>query len=143
MDIITINQSKKRMPRRYIEKWLTSCVAKVAHLTKRRPLSRELSVVFMDTPAAKKLNQQFRGRAYATDVLSFEGDGVLSLGELVLCPQVIEKQAKEHGLTFRLELGYMLLHGYLHLLGYDHEKNERQAREMFRIQDQIFDDLCR
>jgi probable rRNA maturation factor len=91
----------------------------------------------------KKLNQQFRGRDYATDVLSFEGqglsdDGGAVLGELVLCMPVIKRQAKEHGLSLNEELGYMVLHGILHLLGFDHERTRAEAARMFKVQDEIF-----
>jgi len=75
--------------------------------------------------------------------LSFPGDESQgSLGELILCPQVLKAQAKEHDFSFQEELGYMIIHGVLHLLGYDHEKTSHQAKKMFRLQDQIFDKLC-
>ena len=73
--------------------------------------------------------------------MSFEGDPMFDphqLGELVLCPQVVLKQSKEHNLSFRLELTYMLIHGVLHLLGYEHEGSAHRALEMFNIQDLIF-----
>jgi probable rRNA maturation factor len=86
----------------------------------------------------KKLNKKMRQANYATDILSFCGDEGDSFGELVICPQVLKKQAKEHGFSFQHELIYMLIHGVLHLLGYDHEQHQRKASEMFRIQDKIF-----
>lgn len=96
----------------------------------------ELVIVFLNPGPAKKINFEFRKRDYATDVLSFSNPQ--GLGELLICPQVIAKQAKEHGLTFNQELSYMLLHGILHLLGYDHEKSKVQAQRMFQLQDEIF-----
>jgi len=105
--------------------------------------NQNLTVIFLDSTPAKKLNLKFRKKNYATDVLSFDGDGFESLGELVLCPQVLQKQAEEHDLSFRQELGYMLIHGILHLIGYDHEKNQKEAQKMFQIQDEMFDQLCR
>ena len=98
----------------------------------------ELTVVYLDPPAARQLNFQYRQKDYATDVLSFGDKSSDSLGELVICPQVLKKQAKDHGLSYQQELAYMILHGVLHLLGYDHETNERQAKLMFAIQDDIF-----
>lgn len=86
---------------------------------------------------------QFRKKNYATDILSFAGDLEDSLGELVLCSQVLQKQAKEHKLTFNEELGYMLTHGVLHLMGFDHEKSKKEAKIMHDIQDLIFDKLCK
>ncbi len=100
---------------------------------------KELILVFLDTRDAKKLNSQFRGKDYATDVLSFDPIDPQSLGELVICPQVLKKQAKEHELSYNLELGYMVLHGVLHLLGFEHEDNEEDAAVMFKLQDEIFD----
>lgn len=101
-------------------------------------MSKELTIVFMDPKPARQMNKQFRSRDYATDVLSFEALIPESLGELVLCPQVLQKQAQEHGLSYREELGYMLLHGVLHLLGYDHETGREDAEEMFAVQDAVF-----
>lgn len=98
-----------------------------------------LHLVFLDPGPAKKLNFQFRQKNYATDVLSFEPLEPESLGELVMCPAVLKKQAREHGLSFQWELTYMLLHGILHLLGYDHEKSAAEAQRMFEIQDRLFE----
>jgi probable rRNA maturation factor len=102
---------------------------------------KELTITFLNQLPAKKLNLKYRKKNYATDILSFEGDILFEpdqLGELVLCPQVILRQSKEHELSFRLELTYMLIHGVLHLLGYDHEDSVERAKEMFQLQDQIF-----
>ncbi len=138
-----INSSKIRMPRGFITLWLSEAERALQKKKIRFNSQAELTIVFLDKLPAKKINWQYRQRNYATDVLSFEGDGKFNLGELVLCPDVIAKQAKDHGLTFQQELGYMLLHGVLHLLGYDHENNEREAKRMFLIQDEVFDKLCR
>lgn len=143
MKLILINQSKVRMPRSFIDRWLSECRGALA--SRGVPLSKqkELTVVFMGKSSAKKLNFQFRHRNYATDVLSFEGDDQGTLGELILCPEVLLKQASEHDLSFRQELGYMLIHGVLHLLGFDHEGAAAEAQRMFALQDEIFDKLCR
>jgi probable rRNA maturation factor len=99
---------------------------------------QELTLVFLNPKEAKANNKRFRGKNYATDVLSFEGMFPESLGELIMCPQVLQKQAKEHGLKYQEELGYMILHGILHLLGYDHETGTADAEKMFGIQDEVF-----
>ena len=101
-----------------------------------------MNVVFLDAGPARKLNLRYRRKNYATDVLSFMGeDG--ELGELVICPSVVRRQAREHGLTFEEELSYMILHGWLHLLGYDHELGRREERLMFSLQDRIFDNILK
>lgn len=137
-----VNQSKVSQPRSYIEKKIDQICRE---LRRRRVIDfrgrPQLTLVFLDTKPAQKLNLQFRKKNYATDVLSFAGDGSMELGELVLCPQVLKKQAKEHKLSYRDELTYMVLHGILHLLGFDHERDQKQAKEMFDLQDSIFDKL--
>jgi probable rRNA maturation factor len=87
------------------------------------------------------MNFQYRKKKYETDVLSFDGDFQESFGELVLCPQVLKKQSLQHDLSFRQELTYMLIHGILHLLGYDHETSEKDAQRMFHIQDSLFEKI--
>jgi probable rRNA maturation factor len=57
---------------------------------------------------------------------------------MILCPQVLTRQAREHGLTFKQELAYMLCHGVLHLLGYDHENSKKEAEVMYALQDKAF-----
>lgn len=143
MNVLIVNDSKHAVPRKFIVQWMKDLTAE---LKKRRVLKavvarRELTLVFLEKRPAKKINFEFRGKDYATDVLSFDSMDDSSLGELILCPEVLKRQAKEHGLTYRLELGYMLLHGVLHLLGYDHETNENDAQEMFRLQDAVFEKL--
>jgi probable rRNA maturation factor len=103
--------------------------------------SRELSIVFVDSVNIQNINFQYRKKNKPTDILSFDGDGAKILGELVLCGEIIKSQAKDHKLSFNEELGYLLIHGVLHLLGYEHEKGGLQAKKMFKLQDQIFNKL--
>lgn len=143
MNILIVNDSKYAVPRKFISQWMKDLTTdlKKRRVIKSEQASREITLVFLDKKAAKKINFEFRGKDYATDVLSFDSLDKSSLGELILCPEVLKRQAKEHGLTYRHELGYMLLHGVLHLLGYDHETSENDAREMFTLQDAVFEKL--
>jgi probable rRNA maturation factor len=81
-----------------------------------------------------KLNQTFRGQAYATDILSFPVADFFQLqgllGDLVICVPTLLKQAKEFDHSWKDELDVLLVHGVLHLLGFDHEVDEKHAREM-------------
>lgn len=99
----------------------------------------ELVVVFVQDSEIQQLNAQFRSKDYVTDILSFSPIEETSLGELVVCLNKIKTQAQEHGLTAHQELSYMLLHGLLHLLGYEHENNSSEAEIMFRVQEEIFE----
>lgn len=143
MELLIINESSHRVPRKFISQWIQNLEQNLLkkRILKKSQTALELTLVFLDTKAAKELNQQFRGKAYATDVLSFDPSEPGALGELVMCPEVLVKQAQEHGLSYQHELGYMLIHGILHLLGYDHETNEQDAAEMFGIQDPLFEKL--
>lgn len=134
-----VNQASVRVPRQFLEKHWKLIVKDL------RLGSHELTMVFLNPGPAKNLNRQFRGKNYATDVLSFApiedfgGGEVQTLGELILCPQVLQRQSREHGLTYRQELLYMMIHGVLHLIGYDHEKSVAEEKKMFQIQDRLFE----
>jgi probable rRNA maturation factor len=142
MKIICVNQSSITMPKKFIEQWVDLLQREYVKLKVdgHRSLGRrELTLVFLNVPEARKLNAQFRSKNYATDILSFTSeDDPRSLGEMILCPQVLTRQAREHGLTFKQELAYMLCHGVLHLLGYDHENSKKEAEVMYALQDKAF-----
>lgn len=97
----------------------------------------ELSVVLCDDPHIRALNHTHRGIDRPTDVLSFamqEGDGQLEddpvLGDLVISIDTARRQADELGHPLDHELRVLLVHGLLHLLGYDHETSPADAEEM-------------
>lgn len=93
-----------------------------------------VTVVFNNSDEMAKLNKQFRKKEGPTDVLSFEGVDKNSLGEIVLCVDVIEKRG-----DFMNETVLMILHGILHLLGYEHECGGEKERIMFEIQNKAFE----
>ena len=130
------NQSGRAIPHDFLKDWCRR-LSRELKLQKK-----ELVIAFLNEKEMRALNKKFRGKNYATDVLSFGSDDPDSYGELVICPQVITRQARDHGLLVREELGYMVLHGVLHLLGYDHERSEREAKKMFALQDKVFEHLC-
>ena len=102
--------------------------------------SSKLLVCFVSADRMQNLNKKFRGKDKVTDVLSFSSEEKHALGELALCTSYISSQASEHGLTLEEEIVYLVLHGILHLLGYDHEKDKDQAKIMYDLQDSIFSD---
>lgn len=93
----------------------------------------QAGVRVISSPEMKKLNSQYRGKDYATDVLSFGApEPFLSLGylgELVVALPVLKAQARELRHSPETELSVLLAHGILHLLGMDHEKGAKPARE--------------
>ncbi len=90
----------------------------------------KLSVAFIGEGRIKELNKKYRGKNKATDVLSF-GEG---LNEIVICYSEVKKNAKRYNSTFKKELAQVLIHGILHLLGYEHEKGEKEAKKMEKKQ---------
>lgn len=101
----------------------------------------ELTLVFLSAQEMKKINYQFRKKNKATDILSFESSDPNSLGELLLCMDVLKKQAAENNHSLQNEITYMLIHGILHLLGYDHEISRAEEKKMFRLQDKCFGEV--
>lgn len=150
LDVEFLVHGGPRVPRAFVAR---ATAAILAELKKPGRLARKsrttlaaadsLQLVFVTKPMMAKLNREFRGKSYATDVLSFAPTEPGSLGELVFSLDVLKQQAKAHDMKFQDELGYMVLHGVLHLLGYDHEESEAGARRMFRLQDKVFDAVRR
>tara|TARA_Y100000310_G_C20622124_1_gene783940 strand:+ start:247 stop:639 length:393 start_codon:yes stop_codon:yes gene_type:complete len=89
-------------------------------LKKEKKKDKDLSVVFVGQGKMREFNKSYRGKDEATNVLSFPG-GEFSLGEIVLCPSVIKKDALEYKISFQGAISWMFVHGLLHLLGYDHK----------------------
>ncbi len=112
----------------------------------------ELSVTFVDNEKIKEINRDYRNKDQATDVISFAmeeiGEGEIEiiyddeaprvLGDIIISVPKAMEQAEEYGHSFKRELGFLALHGFLHLLGYDHE-TEEQEKEMFQKQKEILD----
>lgn len=143
MKLEIFNNSSSRIPREFLSQWVKNIETELFKRKLIQSKSLQLNLVFLDKVEAKKLNYKYRNKNYATDVLSFASIEEMHLGDLVICPEVIQKQSQEHGLSIREELGYMVLHGILHLLGYDHEKSKKEAKKMFDLQDGLFEHLCR
>lgn len=140
MKLLALNQSRDRVPRAWLERWVRVLGLTLERRERTSYRAKEVVVVFVNPAEMKRLNSLYRGKNYVTDVLSFESADPDSLGELVLCWPTIRTQSQRTGLSPRGELGYMIVHGVLHLLGYDHGDNESEAR-MFALQDQIYGQL--
>ena len=100
----------------------------------------------------RELNRRYRGIDRTTDVLSFAQDDSSTpqtvaagmdviLGDIVISPRKAAAQAVENGLSFHEELERLLIHGLLHLLGYDHEMNRYQARKMRNKAEELLSSL--
>jgi probable rRNA maturation factor len=90
------------------------------------------TVAFVSDTRIRQLNRQFRGVDKATDVLSFpeDNDSQDNLGDIAISVDTAQRQAKEAGLTFDNEVAQLMLHGFLHLAGYDHETDNGEMNRL-------------
>ncbi len=86
-------------------------------------LCSEISFLLTDNKTIQKLNKQYRKKDKPTNVLSFETGDSKILGDIILAFETIEKEAKEQGKVFENHLTHLIIHGILHLIGYDHIKD--------------------
>lgn len=106
----------------------------------------EISISFVGEDEIKDINRDYRGKDAVTDVISFamedEDDNVIHedaprmLGDIIICTDRAKAQAEDYGHSYKRELMFLSLHGFLHLLGYDHMEAEEE-KEMNRLQDKI------
>ena len=91
----------------------------------------QITVRFVDADEGQTLNRDYRGKDYATNVLSFpyEIEPVVC-GDLVICAGVVAREAAEQGKPLAAHYAHLIVHGMLHLQGYDHEEDEAEARAM-------------
>jgi len=109
-------------------------IEKIAlHLLKEHDIDKTLELVISDNKYIQNLNREHRGKDSATDVLSFPMlsiDPLAPLGSIVISQEHVADMASELGHTAEQELALLFTHGLLHLLGYDHENDESQMRDI-------------
>jgi probable rRNA maturation factor len=107
----------------------------------------ELSIALVGDKEMRLLNAKYRNKHTTTDVLSFAVEnqpvaGSVLLGDVVVSVEQARRQAQEQKKTLKSEMATLLIHGVLHLLGYDHEGSKRQAKIMFSLERKLYDHLC-
>ena len=112
-----------------------------------------LNINLVDEANIKKINQEYRKKNKATDVLSFplqenlrggKYDNFLEeleLGDIFVCDSICEKQASEFSITFIEEFLHLVVHGFLHVCGYDHEKSETEEKLMEGFEEEILAEI--
>jgi probable rRNA maturation factor len=148
MKVIQVNQTQKRRASEE-EKQLVLQVRQIIKFLKTKRIrnkallseKKELTVVFLGLKDMHQINLKYRGRDKPTDILSFVSGDPRSLGELLLCSDILKVQARKQGHSLGAETLYMLIHGVLHLLGYDHELSKREETLMFKLQESCFQHL--
>ena len=108
----------------------------------------ELSLLIVDDDKIRPLNEQYRGRAGATNVLAFPmNEGAFAevmphlLGDVVISVETCLREAKTTGITFEHHFTELLIHGILHLLGYDHEQSEEEEHRMTMKSEEVLHQL--
>lgn len=124
-----------------IESWVQAAL----HGAQWQDGDAELTVRIVDEDEGRELNHSYRERDYATNVLSFSFTApipmpVTLLGDLVVCAQVVQREANEQHKTLVAHWAHMIVHGTLHLLGYDHIEDD-EAERMERLETTILTGL--
>jgi probable rRNA maturation factor len=109
-----------------LERWATLALG-------RRGRGGELSVLLVGPARSRSLNRRYRGRDRSTNVLSFPAAGrspghPRALGDLVICPQLLRREARAQGKAMRAHWMHLVIHGTLHLIGYDHQRPAEAQR---------------
>lgn len=97
-----------------------------------------INIIFVKNDYMRELNKNYRNQDAITDVLTFPSGLKGELGDVFIAPYVAMEQAKTYGHTFKREMGFLIIHGFLHALGYDHDTAEKE-HVMFALQEKILD----
>ncbi len=109
------------LPRHSVARWIRHSLERDAEITVR----------IVDAEEGQRLNREFRGKDYATNVLTFDyTQEPVVMADLVLCAPVVAREAKEQRKTLAAHYAHLLVHGTLHAQGWDHETSEQDAEEM-------------
>ncbi|MCR4429851.1 MAG: rRNA maturation RNase YbeY [Tepidanaerobacteraceae bacterium] len=150
-EIIIGNRQEKILIDAGLERMLED-ILKFAMAQEKAPQDAEVSVVLVDDEYISKLNRQYRAKDAPTDVLSFAmresapGGEIIQegpeaeklLGDIVISVERAREQSEDYGHSFEREMGYLAVHGLLHLLGYDHE-DEKNKKIMRRKEEEILE----
>ena len=120
------------LPRHSVARWVRAALQAPAEMTVRVVGAEE----------GQALNSSYRGRNYATNVLTFEyAHEPLVQADLVICAPVVEKEAHDFGISVQAHYAHLLVHGTLHAQGFDHEDSEAQALEMESLESRVMQAL--
>ncbi len=137
MSEIVNRQRKIKIDSQKFEKFLNEAINMIPET-----LSKSVSVAFVSDRKMIELNRMFRHQNSTTDVLSFPVEGEFSekdfLGDVVISADQAARQAKENKLKLEREITQLILHGILHLCGYDHEKDSGEMNRLeLRLRDKL------
>lgn len=134
LDVQLAIENESNLPaEEQLRKWATAAL-----LTRTEYEEPEMTIRIVDEEESQELNHEYRGKDKPTNVLSFPFEApahvpIPLLGDLIICKQVVEREALEQNKTLTSHWAHMVVHGCLHLLGYDHIEDE-EAEEMEGIE---------
>ena len=139
---LTFNNSTSN--KKFGKNFFCAILEKAAGKTFLKSKNFELSINLVGEAKIKHLNRRYRNKNKVTDVLSFPLDadllvlnGIISLGDIIICLPFVEKRAKMERADIKKEITWAVVHGFLHLLGYDHEKSREQRLKMEELENAI------
>ena len=142
---MTIEFARRGAGREYPSADLKKIAASI--LTAVEQSQAELSVALVGDQEMRPLNAKYRKKNKTTDVLSFPADPTMTsaaalLGDVIISVEQARRQAKERNHSLKKEMVTLLIHGILHLLGYDHERSQPQAKIMASLEQKLLGQLC-
>jgi probable rRNA maturation factor len=142
---MTIEFTRKGAGRNYPTGELKKITAAILKALERS--QAELSIALVGDKEMRPLNAKYRKKNKTTDVLSFSADSLATakrvlLGDVIISVEQARRQAKERNHSLKREMVILLIHGILHLLGYDHERSPRQAKIMAGLEAKLLNHLC-
>ncbi|MGJ7487627.1 rRNA maturation RNase YbeY [Variovorax sp. LT2P21] len=116
-----VERHRAALPRHRVTRWIRHAL----------DIDGEITVRIVDAAEGQQLNREFRGKDYATNVLTFDyAQAPVVMADLVLCAPVVAREAKENRKTLADHYAHLLVHGTLHAQGWDHETGDADADEM-------------
>ena len=116
-----VARHRDALPRHRVARWIRHALE----------ADGEITVRIVDAEEGQQLNREFRGKDYATNVLTFDyAQSPVVMADLVLCAPVVAREAKEQRKTLAAHYAHLLVHGTLHAQGWDHETGEQDAEAM-------------
>lgn len=138
--LISNRQKRKKIPRKILEQTAQVILNDLGYP------DHELSLLIVDDPQIEILNREYLNHEGPTNVISFamqegahSGISPLLLGDVVISADTAEKEAVSAGISFRQRLIELLIHGMLHLIGFDHETDEESARKMAEVSGKLLE----
>ncbi len=149
MNYSFINQTDEKSWKNY-RIFISQVVKETSRVLKIRK-HFQFSVILVDSATIQIINRDYRQKDQVTDVISFASNDVLGfeikesineLGDIFINVDRIRSQAQDYGHSLKREFSFLVTHGLLHLLGYDH-MNDKEEKEMFNLQEEILGEIAK